>query len=132
MGDFSNGKITNSFDKIKTDFSNIKDKGVETQKAFEDFGTSFNNLNAAIQSKNIDAVVKSYDEYEKALKRVENQLDINARAEKQNIDATKLKNASEALSSSMDIWLKNNSAATKQFGARIEELKLKLKSKNNI
>lgn len=128
MDSFSNGSITNGFDKIKTSFSNIKNQSTETKTAFEDFNVAFKNLDAAIQSNDMDAVIKSYDEYEKALKKVKNQIDINARAEKQSLDVSKLKTAKKSLSSSMDIWLKNNSAATKQFGARLEELKVRLQT----
>ena len=123
----SDGDFGNQFDDIKTDFDSLKNATDETKAAFEEFNNAYNKLKTTDTS-DIDALIAANEEYVNALKKVKNQLDINARSERQIADTTKLKSAKEAFSSEMDVWLYKNSAAAKQFGNAINEIKARLVS----
>lgn len=125
---FNNGTFTNDINKVTISLSKIRNQSTEVVTGMQELNNAFSAMQAAKGSRNIDALISSYERYQQALKNVKNQIEINQRAEQQNVNASKLAAAKQALSSQMDVWLKNNSAAAKQFGGQIEALKAKLNS----
>ena len=125
---FNNGNFANDINKVTTSLSKIRTQSSEVVAGMQELNSAFSAMQAAKASGNVDALISSYERYQQALKNVKNQIEINQRAEQQNVNASKLAAAKQALSSQMDVWLKNNSAAAKQFGSQIEALKVKLNS----
>lgn len=137
-----NGTFENEFDKAKISAEKYKVSIQQLQQAF-------NNLKNAQISGDNNKIIQSYEKYNIALKKVKNQLDINIRAEKQNAqaereiarqqakdmllsqNAAKLETSKKALSDRMDLWLHNNSAAARQFGAEIKNLQMQLQGVNS-
>lgn len=123
-----NGTFDNDLSRITSSYDKLADKTRDTRNAMSDFNSAFDELKIAKASGDVDKIIVAYDNYENALKNVKNQIDINTRAEQQMLNAEKLSQAKTALSSSMDVWLKRNSAAAKEFGAKIQELKAQIES----
>lgn len=125
---FDNGTFTNDFSKLETSLEKIKTQSVEVTAGMKELKSAFESMQVAKNQGDVDGLISSYERYKAALKNVKNQIDINTRAEQQSVNATKLTAAKQALSSQMDVWLKNNSAAAKQFGGQIDALKARLQS----
>lgn len=125
---FDTGTFSNEISKVTTDFDNLRVKGTEITTAMTELKTAFANLNIAKQSGDVNSIVRNYETYKTALQNVKNQIDINTRAEREMMNIEKLNSAKTALSSQIDVWLKNNSAAAKQFGSQIEQIKAQIQS----
>lgn len=119
LNNFANdaGKIN----KITEQFVNLKTKTVEVESAMTKFKQSVLNMNVAKQSGDVDKIVQSYNEYENAIKRVSAEL-------KRASSVDSLNHARTNLSSQMDVWLNNNSAAAARFGIQIKALQKELAS----
>lgn len=128
IDNFNIGTFENDFDKISTSFDNIKEKSSKAVMAFDSFESAYKELQSAIKSGDNEAIVSSNEKYLSSLKEVENQLKINARAEKQAASTRKLDLDKQAFSSSIDAWSRDNSAALKQFGAQIDDIRYRLQS----
>ncbi len=129
---FDNGIFSNELSKMESGFDKLRSKSTETVTAMEQFKTAFSNLNIAKQSGDVDKIVSSYETYKTALQNVKNQIDINTRAEQEMMNVEKLSNAKTAFSSQIDVWLKNNSAAAKQFGSQIAQIKAQIQSADGV
>lgn len=118
---------------IKLDKLEIKSKGLKS--AIVELTTARQNLKNAMATDNTDDIVQYNIAYQNALEKVNNQLIINTNnqrrlkeAQNQNISLQNLANDKKAFSSSIDVWLKNNSAATKDFGDAILKIRNQIKS----
>lgn len=87
-----------------------------------------NNLRAMENSRTPEQLTTAYQNYENTLKRIKNELKEVANQDKIANNATTLKQQKNNLSLGMDVWLKKNSAAAKEFGTRIQELQAELKN----
>lgn len=128
IDNFNSGTFENNFDKIRTFFDNIKEKSSKAVMAFDSFENAYKELQSAIKSGDNDAIISSNERFLSSLKEIENQLKINARAEKQAASTRKLDLDKQAFSSSIDAWSRDNSAALKQFGAQIDDIRYRLQS----
>lgn len=124
--------LKNSLHKAQTEFSKIRNKSNELKTAMAQLQTAMRNVGTAVQSGNVDKIVSSYQRYERALRTVNNQLQINARQERANATDAKLVMDREVFQAKINAWLKNNSAAAKQFGARLQELKAKAENCDRV
>jgi len=110
----------------------LQDDVIELRQLLKDMTT-------ADTSDDVRGLVDSYKKFSTVLESVENQLEqINiarkdaAREEKAINDAAKLEQNKAKLSLQMQNWLKDNSAAAKDFGARIQELQRQLQSCDGV
>lgn len=87
-----------------------------------------NNLRAMENSRTPEQLTTAYQNYENTLKRIKNELKEVANQDKIANNATTLQQQKNNLSLGMDVWLKKNSAAAKEFGTRIQELQAELKN----
>lgn len=125
---FDDGTFTNDMNKVTMSLSKINTQSDEVASGMQKLNAAFAAMKTAKNQNDIDGLIASYEQYKIALKNVKNQIEINQRVERQNIDASKLANAKKNFSYTMEIWLKDNSAAAKQFGSEIEALRAKLDS----
>lgn len=79
-----------------------------------------------------ESLVSANETYKRVLKDVEAQLRINAAAERQANDTVALEQSKNNLALKMRNWLRDNSAAAKQFGGEISELQMRLQNCGNI
>ncbi len=126
------GKInTGAFQKeiatLESKFSKLSASGKAAVGNLDSVKNAFSKMTIASSTGDIDGLIAAYKEYKLVLQEINNQIDINTKKEKEQANANKLANDKTALSQQMDMWLKNNSAAAKQFGGRIKELQSELK-----
>lgn len=127
-----NGTFNNDISKIDASLAKIKTQSMGVTQSMTELNSALTTIQTARASNDVDGLIRGYEQYEAALKKVKNQIDINLRAEKQaakqSNDTAKLNIAKQELATDMDVWLKNNSAAAKQFGGQIEYLKAQINS----
>lgn len=130
-----NSQLEANFSKLSASLDKIKTQSAEVVSGMERFKNAEIELKAAREGNDTERIITANQEYENALKNVENQIKINIQEEKKLADAqkeqqaqAKLEQSKTALSSQMDIWLRNNSAAAKDFGEQIKLLQTELQS----
>lgn len=126
------GTIDKQENDIVSKFNNIKNKSKEAQIAMSNFNAALKNLKTAADSGDVDKLTNAYQDFERALKSVKNQLDINARTERDAAAAQKLADDRAAFQSKIDAWLTRNSAAAEKFGDRLLELRAKAESCDSV
>lgn len=120
------------FSNVELKLSKISFVSDEARTAFENFRLALERVKETAQNGSADELIRDYEELKIAAKNAANQVTILANEQKQAVDAQKLQTKKDAFATNMDVWLKNNSAAAKMFGARIEDLKRRLESCDNI
>lgn len=110
--------ISVQISKLSGEYANIKSLSAELN----------NNLRAMENSRTPEQLTTAYQNYENTIKRIKNELKEVANQEKIANNATTLQQQKNNLSLGMDVWLKKNSAAAKEFGTRIQELQAELKT----
>ena len=117
--------LENKFNKLEGENEEISAGMNKVRKAFEE-------MNIAARTNNVDALISANERYEASLKDVSNQISINLKRQQEANNAQNLLNNKNNLSLQMDVWLKNNSAAASQFGAKIRSLQAELKSCDSV
>lgn len=130
--------------KINIDNGDLEGKISAIEQRFNSLNVANNNvttgittlralLNTMDASNDIQSVTNDYMVFKQVLETVTNQVDELQRQQKQQQrqqrqtnDIAKLDIDRNALSSKMDVWLHDNSAAAKQFGNQIQSLKSQL------
>jgi hypothetical protein len=105
----------------------------ELEGVYPDLENALKRLDAAMegvysadQANDAKRLVAANEEYESALKQVYSQLKLNQQAEKDAYKAEILQQKKASLSSEMEIWLKDNTRAAKDFGEEIRRLQASL------
>lgn len=123
----TSGGFDNEMSDIATKFENVKSKSSNLKFAMDEVNAALSRIREASAkgSSGIDELIKANQDYENALKAVRNQLDINARAEREAAANQKLADDRVAFQSKIDAWLTKNSAAADKFGAQLLDLRAK-------
>lgn len=123
---------TGTFDKqlttLETNFNKLSTSGKSVITDMDAVTQALSNMKSAVATGDMQGLITSYQQYQTALKSTTNQVDIMIQKERELANSEKLASAKTALSSQMDVWLKENSAAASQFGMQIEQLKIRLQS----
>ena len=121
-----------SFDKqlatLETNFNKLSTSGKSVITDIDAVRQALSNMKSAVASGDMQGLITSYQQYQTALKSTTNQVDIMIQKERELANSEKLASAKTALSSQMDVWLRENSAAASQFGTQIDQLKVRLQS----
>lgn len=132
---FDNGTFSNQLSKVTSDMGKIKTQSQEVMSSFANLENAYNELSIAAKNyqnannqSNLDILINKNKEYQKALKETQNQININLRAEQDSANASQLRVSKDAFSAQIDAWLKRNSAATKMFGAELQNIKRQIQS----
>ena len=121
----SNGNLGTSVDTIEAKFRSLNVQSTEVEGNITQLKTLLSQMDA---SDDIENVTADYEQYKTLLVTVTNQIKTLQIAQKQANEEMNLSNAKASLSSSIDVWLKNNSAAAKQFGAELQNIKSQIES----
>lgn len=121
-------EFTNDLSVLQTNFDKLRTKGTEVTTNLEQVKVALSNMKTASSKGDIDGLIGSYEKYKNTLKDVSNQISINLKAEKESVNTEKLVAQKRNMSLQMDVWLKNNSAATTEFGTRIKQLQAELQA----
>ena len=124
--DLQAGEFKTQISSIEQDARKLSGTYREIDGSIAKLNQALTNMKTAAAQGDVDSLIKSYKEYEATLKAVENQIDQNRMAEKNATDLTKLNQKKQSLSLEMKNWLKDNSAAAQDFGARIRELQMQI------
>lgn len=123
---------TGSFDKqlttLETNFNKLSTSGKSVITDIDAVRQALSNMKSAVASGDMQGLITSYQQYQTALKSTTNQVDIMIQKERELANSEKLASAKTALSSQMDVWLREKSAAASQFGTQIDQLKVRLQS----
>lgn len=125
---FDNNEIT----KIESDFRKLNNASDNAVTAMNAFRTANSNMTTSLNSSNIDNIIRDYEDYQKVLKDVKSQIDINNRAEKEMASASKLQNMKDALSLDIDLWSKNNADASDDLINRVNQIKSAVQSADSV
>ena len=125
----SNGSFIKQIEEINTKFGNLGTKTVDVRSKIDALKLALSQMKNA---GSIEEKINAYKRYNVILKDLENQLRINATIEGRQNNSVALAQAKQKLSLQMRNWLKENSAAAKQFGAEIDGLQAKLNRCGNM
>lgn len=121
----NNGKFKSEISDISVQISKLSGKYTNINSLSAELN---NNLRAMENSRTPEQLTTAYQNYENTLKRIKNELKEVANQEKIANNTSTLQQQKNNLSLGMDVWLKKNSAAAKEFGTRIQELQAELKN----
>ena len=124
--DLNAGEFSTKVQKIHSDAKKLSKVTDELRIKLDALDDAENAMNLAFKNGSVDEKIAAYRKYELALQNVENQLKRNTTEEQNANNLTKLNQSKQALSLEMSNWLKDNSAAAKDFGARIKELQVQI------
>ena len=127
----NDGTFANDISNIETKFNALSNKSSELRIGIDRVKSALYEMNNASKVGNIEALIIAQEDYKRVLRDVENQLRINARAEKEANAGAALSQQRQTLSLQMSKWLRDNSAAASQFGAKIKEMQAALVSCDN-
>lgn len=141
-------KVENQYSKVYSSLNKLKSSSQEVKIAFDNLNNAYSKLSSARNSyksvmsdytssdnkklKSIDKLISANKEYENSLATVNNLIAKNTRAQKDSVDASYLKQKSDKLSYDMDRWLRDNSLAANEFGDSIKNLKIQLKTCDDV
>lgn len=137
---FDSGEFDLGFKKAESEMSKLSSTSKELESSMKQLKTAKKNLNNVFKDKDIDAdnirdmknMISAQDDYLDLLRQVQNQLRINAIEQKDTVGKVNFDNQKEILDMKLQRWLKDNSAATRQFGSEIDNLRTKLKSVTDV
>ena len=117
--------IARDIHKAHSDFDNLSIKSVELKQKLDLLDSIKIDLDTAAASNDIEGLIKANERFESVLKDVKAQLDINKRAQRDSAVQQKLDDDIVLFQTKINSWLAKNSAATKQFGSAMLDLKEK-------
>ena len=121
-------KLANEMDDVRSRVARLNNSNDDLKMSIQEVEAAYLRLNAAMDSGDLNKMVSANAKYEDSLKKVQNQLKINERLQKDTEDAKKLDLDRRVFSKDIDIWMKNNSAATEDFGDAIRRVHAQIKS----
>lgn len=131
----NNGGMTKDFAKVSDEIHKLGSYSKEVEVEYNDLIAKQKELSAAIKNGDVDKVISANEKYVNSLDKLENKLKtvsiMKKRAdeeEKLSIAQAKTRQDANTLSLSIDAWLRNNSAAEKEFGSALRSLQIQLKS----
>ena len=137
-GDKGSTKFDVEIGDVETKFNNLSIKSEELRDKIDLLKQEFANMQTASAKGDLDALIAANEKYEQVLEDVNNQLTLNKQAEqqlhqteRQANEAAKLTQAKKALAMDMDSYLKNNTAAAKEFGDTIKRLRSQIDACDN-
>lgn len=119
----NNGTFNNDISSIESRFNKLSIKSDDVEIALNDVRQALTSMKDAANAGDIEGLISANERYECALKNINNQLQINARAERDAASTQKLKDDRASFQSGIDAWLTKNSAAAKKFGAQMKDLR---------
>lgn len=109
--------------KVESDAEKLSNTYEDVESGIKEVNAALNSMQTASADGDIERLINANKEYEDALKKVENQLKQNKIAEQNASAKQKLDDDIILFQSKIDSWLTKNSAATKQFGSTMLDLK---------
>lgn len=128
LDDNNVNSYTNEIKNLETEYSKLKTSNSTVSESINKVKVALEGIKSARASGDTNALIEANDRYTIALKNANEQIKANAKSQKELYEAQNLASAKTALSTRMDAWLKNNSAAAGQFGSQIRQLQAELQT----
>lgn len=132
----SDGTIENQIDSIVHKFENL---GMESQDMENKIAELRNLMSNMDGTDDIESVTSDYEKYNQTLVETNNlfdklkrQQEDERKREKESIAQQDLANGKASLSSDIDVWLKYNTAAAKNFGSQLADIKSRIQSADKV
>lgn len=119
----SNGTLENQIQTIENDYRKL---GLTEDEIAQKTQTLKSLLSTMGASDDIESVTRDYAAFGQEVVKAQNDVKALRREQQKQKDEANLANGKNALSSQIDVWLKKNSAAASQFGARLREIQQEL------
>ena len=127
---FTSGSISNEYNKTVSDLEKLDSISPKLQNEISKLTQCYKVLNNVINTNDTEKIIKTYNEFEDTLKKVNNELKQEIQLQKISNSVYELENSKKQFSNEIDVWLTQNSNATKKFGSRIKTIQSQLESCN--
>lgn len=124
-----NGSLESQVSSVETKFEKLHIESQEIQHDFQTLRTYMSNMDG---NDDIESVNEDYKKFETILTSVKNKVAELQRQQQIKLDNTRLDSQRTALSSQIDVWLKNNTAAASQFGETLQRIKSEIASADKV
>lgn len=125
---FDNGDF-NVLSKINLEVQRLKGEYPELTDEIEKAKVAIGDMEAAIgtgdEVAEVEKLISAYNEFQNALQKIKNQLDLTKAAEKDAADVQKLNDDIILFQNKIDAYLTKNSAAANEFGSKLLDLRAK-------
>ena len=118
-GDISSGGLGTSIDTVEAKFRNLNVQSNEIEGNITQLKTLLSQMDG---SDDIESVTADYEKFKTLLVATTNQVKELQISQRQANAESVLTDSRMRLSSDIDVWLKNNSAAASKFGAKLKEI----------
>lgn len=124
--------LKNDLSKAETSFNKLSASSEKLERSMNELRAAKLALETARgtgdEIADVNKLISANERYEKVLKDVNNQLQIASRNQKTASNTKNLDLKKTALSSDIDRWLRDNSAAANEFGAKLRDIQARIKS----
>lgn len=128
LDDNNVNSYTNEIRNLETEYSKLKTSNSTASESINKVKVALEGIKSARASGDTNALIEANDRYTIALKNANEQIKANAKSQKELYEAQNLASSKAALSTRMDAWLRDNSAAAGQFGSQIRQLQAELQT----
>lgn len=125
---FTSGGISNEYNKTVSDLEKLDSISPKLQNEISKLIQCYKVLNNVINTNDTGKIIKTYNEFEDTLKKVNNELKQEIQLQKISNSVYELENSKRQFSNEINVWLSQNSNATKKFGSRIKTIQSQLES----
>lgn len=135
--DIELGNYDNQISQMDDKFNRLSDASKELRESVEQVHKAYKRMEDALEGTGDEVadkerLIQAEKEYARALEKTDNLIRIQARTDKVNNDRLKLDDDINVFQSKIDAWLTKNSAATKQFGSAMLDLKAKAEGVDRV
>jgi DNA repair exonuclease SbcCD ATPase subunit len=136
--DIELGNFENEIDTMRSKFNSLSDANTDLRRSVELVENAYQEMLNASKANTGDEVadrerlIEAEKKYAAALEKTNNLIKIQARADKKDADKQRLEDNREVFQAKIDAWMAKNSAATKQFGASLLDLRAKAEKADQV
>ena len=127
---FDSGNIDSEYSKIESSLRSLNTISKTTEENLNKLSQSYIELKNAIDANNTKEIIETYNQFEDVLKKVNSELKQATQLQKISNSVYELENSKRQFSNEINVWLSQNSNATKKFGSRIKTIQSQLESCN--
>ena len=124
--------IAKNIKNVHSDFDKLSNKTIDLQQKLDLLDSIKVDLDTAAANNDIDGLIAANERYEKVLKDIKVQLDVNKRAEQDANSKDSLTTAKENALLRLKNLFGDNSEAARKFGAEVERLQREINECGNI
>ena len=125
-------QMQSNYERLITTNEELKASCIEVENAYKELNRVYDTSGTSDEVADKERLIQAEERYVEALKKTNNLIKVQSRADKAIIDSDKLDDDRKLFQADIDKWLVKNSAATKQFGATMLDLKAKAEGVDRV